>query len=45
MPNPKRNKEDTTMKKILAMVLALAMLLSVAAASAELTTLEAGKFV
>ena len=33
------------MKKILAMVLALAMLLSVAAASAELTTLEAGKFV
>ena len=33
------------MKKILAMVLALALLLSVAAASAEYKTIEAGKFI
>ena len=45
-PNGKnRNEEALTMKKILAMVLALALVLSVAAATAEYKTIEAGKFI
>ena len=44
-PIPNEIKEETDMKKILAMVLALAMVLCVAAAAAEYKTVEAGKFI
>ena len=45
MPNSKEHEEEMIMKKILAMVLALAMMLTVAVAAAEYKTVEEGKFI